>query len=199
MIVNHTPKRPDDAQRMLFDVCGVGSLGACRYHVGNYFERRTAEFYNGVQLATTGAKGTYCPDVYREADATYYESKSVGNNGNVIIYEMRIHKDAEFAATHELFYVAWRHNLALKVWRNDFDSVDELRAALALRTLSHTRVRFRELFDYATTLPTRRLNTATTKSGSRLGYGQKGYGIGWTIPYSKLVELSVEFVDHAKK
>jgi hypothetical protein len=197
MIVNHVPKRIDP-QRVLFDARGVGTLGACRYYVGDYFEQRTATYYAGIQLATTGTKGSYCPDVWSSRESSYFESKAVGRNGNVILYDMRLDKDKEFATANSLCYVIWRHSLRLKLWHEHNDALACLHEELEAHLLSHIRVPFAALYEYVTPLPKRTVNSGYTKQGKRLGYGQKGYGVGWTIPYNKLRELATESVEYAK-
>lgn len=199
MRVNHTTKRAASPQLRLFETRGVGSLGACRYHVGNYFEQRTAQYYDAVQLATTGGKGDYCPDIYRERDAQYYECKSVGNNGAVITYEGRLLKDKEFCdGGHCLDYVAWRHCLDLKAWRERFETIPELDFALSMSLRSHARVEFLPLYTLCMSMRVRRLSTATTCDGKRLGYGQEGYGVGWTVNYNKLLSIAAEVVQYEK-
>src|SRR5436189_4899638 len=74
----------------------------------------------------TDGTAEYCPDLLL-SDGSYAENKSVGRNGNSIVYSGRAIKDAKFSANCSLYYVWWKHNANAYAAK----TIGELRETLA--------------------------------------------------------------------
>lgn len=92
-------------QPWLFDL-PITNAAQVRNIVGDLAERLTAMLVKGVRFKTN-SQCQYCPDVY--AKGVYIESKAVGRTKEIFIYEGRLEKDKEFAATRKLIYCIWHH------------------------------------------------------------------------------------------
>lgn len=98
----------------------------CRYYIGDFFEEATKAYYGAVRLATLGSVDI-CPDHQIDED-TFLECKSVGRNGNTILYSSQLAKHAEFVNSGKrLYYIFWLHQLDV----GTCISVAELHAGLA--------------------------------------------------------------------
>jgi hypothetical protein len=98
----------------------------CRYYIGNFFEEATKEYYGAVRLSTIGSVDI-CPD-HQLDETTFFECKSVGRNGNSILYASQLEKHSAFVSTgKQLYYVFWLHQLDVSTCI----SVGELHAGLA--------------------------------------------------------------------
>ncbi len=198
MTISTAPKRRDP-QSVLFDSRGVVTLGAARYHIGDFFEGVTAKWLRAVQLKTDG-RFDICPDIWDRLDDAYIECKSIGLSGTSILYDIRIEKDRKLVdmiaqEKKRLRYVFWRHTLAINQQLAASRALVDLQDALRRSIVQVCVVDFADLESLCHSLPTRVLNTAQIQSGEnkgdRLGYGSKGYGRGWSIPYSRLVDIAM--------
>jgi hypothetical protein len=150
----------------------VESLGSARGIVGDFFDMLTASA-SGAERLRTDASCDYCPDL-RLNPTTYYECKSVGNTGQVIIYKARLEKDARFlrATQFRLVYWIWRHRYAVAQAKSEA----ELRKGLADNILSVTIVRRPAIVAALKDKPVRVVNGA--KGGD--------YHDGWCLAVSDL-------------
>jgi hypothetical protein len=176
----HATNQPllfDNARRLSGD-------GAVRSWVGDFFEEAGARLTGATRLRTSGLCA-WCPDL-RWDDRIGFECKAVGNSGSVIIYQCRLEKDLEQSARHgvELWYWIFRHTAP--VLGTLF--IDDLRQKLAAATIKVACVPLADLAAACYEMPLRRVNSAYTSAGKRLGYGQKQYGIGWTIRASQFFQ-----------
>lgn len=185
-----------DRQLTLLYVRGVSTLGAARYEVGSFFESVTAKWLRCKRLRTSGEFDA-CPDLLDEKENAYVECKAVGRNRSAILYKIRINKDRQVvdqAAPRRLRYVFWRHNLKIKEQIVESRALVDLHDALLRSVAQVCIVEFDALEALCKLRPTRVLNTGQIQSGpnrgDRLGFGSKGYGIGWAIPYVDLVKIA---------
>ncbi len=87
---------------------------------------------------------------------------------------------------NRLYYFFWRHHFAVQT----ASTVSTIRAGLADKASDLVIMRLDFITQLLTGLKTRTLNTKTkTPAGKRLGYGTNGYGMGWSIPYRRLMDM----------
>lgn len=129
------------------------------------------------------------PDVHYDSNR-YFECKSCGRNGSVIIYEGRLAKDQQFVEQgNTLHYMIWSHSLDTR----DIKTTDQLKSCLINSIKAITVVPLSLLVGLTNNRPVRCLNSGYTNRGNRLGYGNgsKGYGMGWCLPL-KLIQAECE-------
>lgn len=160
------------------------SGGMARWATGQFFEDATRSASGAVRLRTD-ASCDICPDL-RYDQQTFFETKGVGRGASVIFYECRFHKDRRFMEStgNQIVYWFWHHTYPVL----QAESYDVLYAGLARSTKRLLIVDHDLLARFVTDKPTRKVNSAYTESGDRLGYGENGYGIGWTLRLSWFAE-----------
>lgn len=170
-------------QLVLFETREIQKAGALRWFVGEVIEELTTEVFGGMCLRTDGCC-SYCPDVQFEWG--FAECKSSGRGGRIIVYEFRAEKDRRFVeAGNRLDYIVWRHRLKLEVPVLE----STFRTAMRAGVYECVRVSHQTLYNILCEQPIRTVNSGTTRSGYRLGYGTREYGEGWCLPVNRLKEL----------
>jgi len=156
------------------------SPGEARWATGEFFEQAVVHVTGAARLKTD-ATCDICPDLQQSEDL-FFESKGVGRGASVILYECRVVKDQKFmqSCEKEIVYWFWHHTYPVL----QATTYDNLRDNLASATRNLYVVDAGLLQESVKNRPTRKVNSAYTSSGDRLGYGQNGYGIGWTIRLS---------------
>lgn len=170
MKISRTSRRTH-SQLSLFDTRLRGH-GSARYASGEFYENLTASVFGGVRHVCD-SRMDYCPDV-SIGEHIFLECKSVRRGSTVLIYEGRLHKDWKFALTNHLFYVVWCHDVRRAC---DFETVEDLHAALLLKTLWCAVIPFDEIWRLCSIHKRKVINTRYGKS-SNSGL----YGAGYTIP-----------------
>jgi hypothetical protein len=178
-------ERQKDTQTYLFDWdTPLKGPPACRAWVGDFFEEATAEI-SGAKRLKTNSKIRWCPDL--KWQDVFFETKSVGESNQVIIYEGRLKKDIDNLAKRKakFYYWIWRHRLQIK----GLKTLKELRSNLAISVKSLLVVDFEVICDILKDRPVRPvLGKQSTKKGIRLGYGSNDYGSGWTLSLGYILE-----------
>jgi hypothetical protein len=154
------------------------TVPGCRTWIGDFFEQATAAVTRGIRLKTD-CSADICPDI-KISDSVYIESKSVGINGSLIVYDSRLQKDKNFVARGvSLYYCFWQHNFHI----HDGILLRDLRDGAAKAVKSVVIVTFAEL---ARILESDgRLKTLSRKEGlphrgpQRRGFGSHGYTAGY--------------------
>ena len=158
------------SQLRLFDT-RLSGHGSARYASGMFYENLTATVFGGKRHVCD-SRADYCPDV-SIGEHLFLECKSVRKGSSVLIYEGRLQKDWNFATSHELFYVVWCHNVNRAC---DFQTVEDLHAALLLKTLWCAVIPFDEIWRLCSVNKRKVLNTRYGKS-SNSGLCGAGYAI----------------------
>lgn len=169
--------RSGERQRLLFET-RLLTHGLCRYLTGDFMEEALAAL-SGAQRLKTDSRCTTCPDL-RFTEASFFESKSVGRTDEAIVYEVRLRRDADFCqGPYELYYWFWHHRYKV----SQAETCRELYQGLADSLHDVLVVNFTELlsqYGEGGQSP-KLLNNAYAKSGKRVGWGSKGYGMGWNV------------------
>lgn len=170
----------------------IKNMPQTRNLCGDFVEEWTAKVGHAERLTTDGTCD-YCPDLIRDP-LTFYETKSAGANGSVIIYEARRDKDRDFVNEgRSLIYWVWRHDTEV----TGIDNVDELRRSLASSMRFAVVLPVNTIDAVAETKKLKLLNKKYTGGGAELGYGNrsKGYGYGRSIPITNLlVKCDIELI-----
>lgn len=187
------PKR-SSLQRQLFPVNRpIRSMGESRWAVGEIIEDLTAAATGAIRLRTD-SRVVMCPDL-RYSPSLFFETKAVGKSGSAIIYRCRMEKDLRFMAEgHRLVYWFWRHAYPV----TQATHFEELRQGV-LSTLRYILIVDAALLHAEVTKkPVRVVNSAYAdpQIDRSLGYTRNGYGIGWTVPLSRLVEMASRVYVH---
>lgn len=155
-------------------------FAACRSHIGDFFELATATLLEGIRLRTDSTCDV-CPDVYSQKVGVYAESKSVGLNNQMALYQCRFEKDQAFITDQNcrLWYVFWRHRFAVSTEGTDLGT---LRAGAARTCYAVHLVDFGTLSGLVGGLKVTTLNKPRPDSPVRMGYGSRGYNDGWRVP-----------------
>lgn len=179
------PPRNENKQLMLFET-RLLNHGACRHFAGDFFELATVALVGGQRLRTHAAYAT-CPDI-QWRDEICFECKSVGNTASAILYEIRFKRDLQFVRRgYQLHYWFWRHSHAVA----KSQLISELNAGLAANLIEVVVVPFPLLARWLRGRPVKVMNTGQLSSnGNRVGWGSKGYGMGWGVPVSAMKDLS---------
>jgi hypothetical protein len=152
----------------------IGNHGHVRTTLGDFAEDLTALLFHGTRLRTD-SRADYCPDIFVE-DGIYLECKTSGLSRQTFVYEGRLNKDREFAASHHLLYVVWCHSLAT----NESKTIEELKRQFLLSINCIYLIPFSEIDRIA-------LENAPVKLNSHYGHSDTNpvYGSGYRIPISK--------------
>lgn len=161
-------------------------MAQTRNWAGDFFEGLTAALLH-ANRHKTDSRATVCPDL-SIGDRDYFESKSVGKTGAVIVYDSRLEKDLKWTGETgaALHYVVWRHKsgctgfkLRSALWANLAETAYEA-LIFPLATLA-------ELCDAA---PKRVVNNGGKGGdGKAWGYGSRGYREGWMINANRIKAL----------
>lgn len=181
-------------QPWLFPAAGnrqFKSPAEIRNWVGDFCEELTAVVTGARRISTDGTR-SICPDLHW-FDNTFIESKGVGKTKHVIVYRVRMDRDIEFVqAGHDLWYFIWHH----KARCYEVGDMDGLHRVLLEEMKCLYVVPFAEMVRATEGIALRVLNTSYTKNGRhRLGYGQKGYGDGWSIGLHILQKICQREID----
>jgi hypothetical protein len=149
--------------------------GHVRAVIGNLAENLTAEFVGGKRHKTDST-ADYCPDVSRGRGRwrEYFESKAVGQSGQLFVYEKRLYRDAMFSEKHRLSYIVWRNDQETK----DAETVEELEQGIIASMRCVYFIPFQELHKVLAGRPVVKLNS---KYG---GTDRETYGTGYRIALS---------------
>ncbi len=165
------------------------SFAETRNVVGDFFEDLTASLTGSRRCKTDGTKD-YCPDIHHEGN-TFFECKSVGKNGTVIVYRDRLEKDLKFVADgHNLYYFMWKHSVKCKQVGGFVELCESLKLSLSKIVVLDVQ----SLSVVAKEKECRVLNKSYDQRNNPLGYGNrsKGYGVGWCISLSRLESVCDE-------
>lgn len=159
-------------------------FAACRAHIGDLFELATAQLVCGQRLRTDSTCDV-CPDVFSEAFGAYVESKSVGLNNHMALYQCRFEKDRAFIREKgcRLVYAFWRHKFPVSTEGCD---LEHLRREAAQSCYEVLMVDFSTLEEIVAGLRLAMLNRPRPDAPVRMGYGSRGYNEGWRVPMSKI-------------
>lgn len=156
-------------------------MAQTRNWAGDFFEEATASLLRGTRLKTD-SRADVCPDILI-GEGLYCESKSVGKNGAVIVYQHRLAKDVHWTAFHSatLLYCIWHHNAKCTEVRY----LSDLRQAL---TTAHEccLVPLEMIHALCQATP---LKTLCKKAKPGMGYGNYGYKDGYLIRLSAIKAL----------
>ena len=162
---------------MMFDTQEM-THGMCRVMVGDFMEEATACLTSSVRLRTD-CRCEICPDI-QYSRRLFFESKSVGNTDQAIIYQSRLRKDADFCLRgYQLCYWFWHHHCQV----SKAESKTALFHEIALRMQDVMVVPLRMIWRRYGHKSPKLLNNAMARNGKmKTGWGGPSYGYGWNIP-----------------
>jgi len=160
--------------------------GACRHFAGDFYELATVALVGGQRLRTNSQYAT-CPDI-QWRDEICFECKSVGNTNSAILYEIRVQRDIEFVQRgYQLYYWFWHHRHQVA----QSQLISELNRGLAENIREVVVIPFDAMARWLRGRPVKVMNTGQVSSrGKKVGWGSRGYGMGWGVPVSAMKELT---------
>ena len=123
-------------QETLWDWVGNRTFdkqAALRTHTGEFYEEASAALLDGLRMTTDSR--CLCPDIQHQSDDHLFaEVKSIGRNGQGLLYEQRMEKYEAFAKQgNKVHYLFWFHNAECTV--ENCPTLYDLHRVLAAHTL----------------------------------------------------------------